>query len=114
MQSIYKLARDMEAKLHALLFEVKELKNKAQNLDEENARLRKELADIYREGFAGDAGSVDVTTHKGFINLLGLYDQDFHICNLYFGRKRAGDCLFCLAFLKKEQEPAAGQEIRGG
>ncbi len=112
MQSIYKLARDMEAKLHALLFEVQELKNKTKELDEENARLRKELATIYREGFTGSDGSVDVTTHKGFINLLGLYDQDFHICNLYFGRKRAGDCLFCLAFLKKEQEPAAGRDGR--
>lgn len=109
MQSIYKLARDMETKLHALLFEVQELKSKAKELDEENARLRKELAAIYREGFAESEGGVGVASYKGFLNLLGLYDQEFHICNLYFGRKRVGDCLFCLAFLKKEQKPAAGQ-----
>lgn len=106
MQSLYKTTKDMETKLHALLAEVQELKNKAREMEEENVRLRKELATIYREGFAGGFGSGEPgMAHKGFFNLLDLYDHDFHICNVYFGRKRTGDCLFCMAFLRKEQEP---------
>lgn len=108
MQSLYKTTRDMETKLHALLAEVQELKNKAREMEEENVRLRKELAAIYRDGFTGGFGSGEPgMEHKGFFNLLGLYDHDFHICNVYFGRKRTGDCLFCMAFLRKEQEPAS-------
>lgn len=110
MQSLFKLTKDMETKLHALLSEVQELKNKARELDEENAQLRRELAAVYREGFSGgaDAGGGGIPG-GGFFNLLGLYDQDFHICNLHFGRKRTGECLFCMAFLRKEQEPTVAQ-----
>lgn len=105
MQYLYKITKEMEIKLHSLLAEVQELKNKAREMEEENVRLRKELAAIYREGLGegtGGAGSLK----RGFFNLLGLYDHGFHICNIYFGRKRTGDCLFCMAFLRKEQETA--------
>ncbi|OPX85154.1 MAG: DNA replication initiation control protein YabA [Pelotomaculum sp. PtaB.Bin104] len=104
MASIYKLARDMEVKLHALLNELQDLKNKAQELEEENTRLRQSLAEAYRErGIigAGDTGKIS----SGFLNLLELYDRGFHICNLYFGRRRAAECLFCIAFLKKGHDP---------
>ena len=107
MQSLYKTTREMEAKLHALLSELQELKSKAREMEEENVRLRKDLAAIYREGFAEAAGGGEPGMQKSFFNLLDLYDHDFHICNIYFGRKRSGDCLFCMAFLRKEQEPAA-------
>lgn len=111
MQSLFKLTKDMEVKLHALLAEMQELKNKARELEEENAQLRRELAAVYREGCSGgpDEGGAGIPG-RAFFNLLGLYDQGFHICNLHFGRKRAGDCLFCMAFLRKEREPAAGAQ----
>lgn len=109
MQSLYKITREMESKLHALLSEVQELKNKAREMEEENIRLRKELAAIYRAGLMEGTGG-DAEPHRGFFNLLGLYDHNFHICNIYFGRKRTGDCLFCMAFLRKEQEPPVQAE----
>jgi len=108
LQSLFKLTREMETKLHALLTELQELKNKARELEEENSRLRRELATVYRRGFPEGSGGEAAIPGGGFFNLLGLYDQGFHICNLHFGRKRTGDCLFCMAFLRKEQEPAAG------
>ncbi|MFX4262894.1 initiation control protein YabA [Pelotomaculum propionicicum] len=110
MQSLYKITREMEMKLHALLAEVQELKNKAREMEEENIRLRKELAAIYRAGLLEGTGGGDAGLQRGFFNLLGLYDHEFHICNVYFGRKRTGDCLFCMAFLRKEQEPAVKAE----
>ena len=109
MQYLYKITKEMEVKLHTLLAEVQELKNKAREIEEENVRLRKELADIYRTGLDEGASGETGFLQKGLFNLLGLYDHGFHICNVYFGRKRAGDCLFCMAFLRKEKKPPAKQ-----
>jgi len=102
----------MEAKLHALLNELQELKNKARELEEENARLRQELAGAcHGKGVTGAGTAEAGKTCAGFLNLLELYDKGFHICNLYFGRRRAEECLFCMAFLKKGHEPAAGRDL---
>jgi len=98
----------MEVKLHALLAEMQELKNKARELEEENARLRQEFADTCRKkGIIGTGPDETGKTGAGFLNLLELYDQGFHVCNLHFGHRRTTECLFCMAFLRKEQEPPA-------
>lgn len=111
MQSLFKSIREMEAKIHSLLSEIGEFKNRVRELEEENTRLREELASVYREGYSGETGQKKTgIPGGGFFNLLGLYDEGFHICNLQFGRSRSGECLFCMAFLKKEQEPA---DVRG-
>lgn len=110
MQTLSNLIREMELKLHSILSELQELKNKARELEEENARLRTGLAAAYREGYSGSAAGEAGLPGQGFLNLLGLYDQGFHICNLHFGRRRAGECLFCTALLRKKLEPGE----RGG
>lgn len=73
-------------------------------LEDENSRLKEELATRVagpgRENPAGGAGGQDPC---GIDNLIHLYDRGFHICNVYFGGIRSGDCLFCAAFMQKGQ-----------
>jgi regulator of replication initiation timing len=96
----------MEVKLHSLMAEMQELKHEIREADEENSRLRNELAAFYRADLVkGSAAEAEGKHGVAYSNLLELYDQAFHICNLYFGRRRAGECLFCMAFLRKEAEP---------
>ena len=97
MPSLFKLTRDIESRLHVLLAEIQEIKNKARHLEQENAELRKELA-----GLRGD-GNGAVQPEQS-LNLLKLYDQGFHVCNMFFGEERNTDCLFCMAFLRKEMD----------
>lgn len=112
MQGLFRHIKEMEAKLHSLLAEMQELKYEIREIDEENNRLRDELAAFYRADLVkGPAAASEERPGAAYSNLLELYDQSFHICNLYFGRRRAGDCLFCMAFLRKEAEPPAAENL---
>jgi regulator of replication initiation timing len=35
-------------------------------------------------------------------NLRRLYEEGFHVCHLYFGQSRRGECIFCRACLKDD------------
>ncbi|WP_423828273.1 initiation control protein YabA [Sporotomaculum syntrophicum] len=82
--------------------EIKNLKDVVELLETENARLRQHLIQMYKQ----DRNEVlSGVSHKvtGQQNLTNLHNQGFHICNVYFGQMRESECLFCAAFLHREQ-----------
>ncbi|CCO08564.1 initiation-control protein YabA [Desulforamulus hydrothermalis] len=92
----------LEQALRQICDEVDRLKQEVKALEDENARLRQEVAGLYlAEG--EDSGA----NRPGARNLWNLYDKGFHICNLYFGKGRDGECIFCYALMNRG-EPSDG------
>lgn len=94
------LAR-IEKSQRLLLEEIQQMKRDAKAMEEENQRLRRQLCQI------GD-GDYQQVRENGLkiqqtakVNLEKLYQNGFHICHLFFGRERDGECLFCRGFLEE-------------
>ena len=96
----------MEIKIQDISKDLSKIKKYVHTLEEENIKLKGELARQILGGAgelvsAGEAFTGTNLEDEGMARLTRLYEQGFHVCNLNFGAKRNDQCLFCAALLQR-------------
>jgi len=101
MEQQMQLMLDKMAKLRADMTTVLE---KNAELVIENEHLREHMVEIENELPKKPAGTA--TLSKSRQNLEKLYDEGFHVCNQFYGKRRDDDesCVFCLEVIYGERE----------
>lgn len=105
--SFTKLEQDTDATLHQisdLKLEVEALVEENASLKIENQHLRDRLNDIEKQPNANE-DTVEPEMSKSRLNLEKLYEDGFHVCNVFYGSRRVGDepCAFCLDVIYGER-----------
>lgn len=71
------------------------------NLTMENRHLKDRLDALESNTHTKNKATTKKQRSQSLINLENIYDQGFHICNLYYGKRRENDesCMFCTEIL---------------
>lgn len=99
---------EIESKTEATLETISQLKAEIANLLEENQTLRMEN-DHLRERLTKEAEQLNEEASGGLtksrLNLENIYEDGFHVCNIFYGQRRVEDepCAFCLEVIYGER-----------
>lgn len=101
---------DIESQTDATLHTISALKEEVANLLEENQTLHmenkhlRERLDDEPNRLAEDDESAGLT--KSRLNLESIYEDGFHVCNIFYGQRRVEDepCAFCLEVIYGERK----------
>jgi regulator of replication initiation timing len=100
---------EIESQADATLQTLSTLKDEIANLLEENQTLRIENKHL-RERLEDQAASAQESQESGGLtksrlNLESIYEDGFHVCNMFYGQRRVEDepCAFCLEVIYGER-----------
>ncbi|WP_159722733.1 DNA replication initiation control protein YabA [Enterococcus sp. CSURQ0835] len=113
-RSVYDGLNRLQAEMEDNLAELTEMKTtlldlieKNVTLEMENERLRERIAEMEpkpkKAAFTSESHSELSSSRQ---NLERLYEEGFHVCNVFFGSRRENDepCAFCIDVIYRERD----------
>lgn len=102
----------MESRVSSVGEDLRDVQVKMNQLIEENTTLQienqhlRDRIDYLTKQIEEDAASIEPEMSKSRLNLQKLYEDGFHVCNVYYGSRRLDDesCVFCLDVIYGERE----------
>ena len=96
--------KQMILRLSEMKSTVESLTEKNVHLEVENKHLRSRLMELEKEASANLSSKNELS--KSRMNLEKIYEDGFHVCNIYYGSRRENDeeCAFCLDVIYGERK----------
>ena len=110
-RALYDQFHRVESRISSMGADVKEIQEKMDDLIEENANLQIENQHLrdridFLTKVKEDAQKHEPEMSKSRLNLQKLYEDGFHVCNVYYGSRRLNDepCVFCIDVIYGERD----------
>ena len=100
--TLEKHAQQMLREIAAMKDDMAETLERNAELEIENKHLRQHLAELEKDDNKTSDGGVELSKSKQ--NLESLYNEGFHVCQMFYGQRRVNDepCAFCTEIIYGE------------